>query len=90
MTGNSTKEGEFDYLMYTCEYCTKKFKLFEPLWIQNECICQFEEYYQQRTEKPHINNWCTCGATKLISGGQIFLIRSVAFDVFLVALNATN
>lgn len=71
MTGNSTKEGEFDYLMYTCEYCSKQFKLIEPLWVQNECICQFQEYIEQLTEKPHVNNWCTCGATKLISGGQI-------------------
>lgn len=71
MTGNSTKEGEFDYLIYICEYCSKQFKLIEPLWNRSECICQFEEYIEQRTEKPHTNNLCTCGATKLLPGGRI-------------------
>ena len=39
----------------------------------NECICRFQEYIEQRTEKPHPSKMCTCGATKLLEGGHIFI-----------------
>ena len=69
LTGNSTQEGEFQYILYTCQFCLKKFKLIEPVWVQSECICNYQEYIEQRTEKPHMNNLCTCEATKLLPGG---------------------
>ena len=38
MTGNSTKEGEFEYVSYTCEFCSQKFKLKDPVWVQSEYL----------------------------------------------------
>jgi hypothetical protein len=73
MTGNSTKDGEFEYIHYTCEFCGQKVKLKEPVWVQSECICRFHEYIEQRKEKPHPSQTCTCGATKLLKGGHIFI-----------------